>query len=797
MDLTSSLYGAGAYIRLDGSSTTTGIIPFALGTYYPDEAYALFGGISSSDFAAQVGVSDTTFYIIGGGEGGFNLNNNGVNLQFIAGAGGQGGDYQGGRAWIQGGQGHGNGRGGAVYLVGGSPEPATFGAYGWVTVGDAVFQPSYIPADTNRYKSLWVQGNFEADLISFLTDIVCYGNGQWFGNHLYQSGSAITLAESVQVHVGDNNSSLGRLILSWDGGDSQVGFRDEDGYVSGGYKFLFEPALIVNTAQSQFSVFGGTPTLTTPTNTTNLISAGQTFAGSALTTPTRALIVESLFVGGVNDNNSHSGLLINHAISGANTLTLATSDGGSNGVKVNYRHAGSTTVSLATSLDITATHASSGNTTNLIGINVEVPVNASTGKPTNWYGIKLPTSGAGFVTTNAYGIFLQTIKSGFPAWFDVAAECFFREAGCKIYSSAALTLDFVATTTANITAGTTINFAISAATQLSVTSNNLTFAQGAAKTFSIAQKAAASTTGDALTVAAGQHGAGTDISGGALNLSAGASSGAGSGAAVNIRLSKPGLSGSSTVSQTTLVTFSYTSTNASQMLFNTDTSNKSILVGRVTSGGARTLTVQGGGATTGGSNLNGGTLDLNGGIATGTGTSQVRFGVAGGGGSGTSDSNPAITMTLTKQQLDFENGANDTFINWATNRVLKLGANAVNVLNISDSTETVFNEDSNNIDFRMEGDTDANLFFLDASVDRIGISVNTPAHKFDVNGMVNTPGTTGNTYRWNAASTAPATTATPVFTAYYGGNTNALGDPTGWVLVNIAGTDRKIPFYAV
>ncbi|MDD5015969.1 MAG: hypothetical protein PHW73_12900, partial [Atribacterota bacterium] len=41
--------------------------------------------------------------------------------------------------------------------------------------------------------------------------------------------------------------------------------------------------------------------------------------------------------------------------------------------------------------------------------------------------------------------------------------------------------------------------------------------------------------------------------------------------------------------------------------------------------------------------------------------------------------------------------------------------------------ETTFNENAADIDFRIEGDTDANLFFLDASADAIGIGTNAPA----------------------------------------------------------------------
>lgn len=44
-------------------------------------------------------------------------------------------------------------------------------------------------------------------------------------------------------------------------------------------------------------------------------------------------------------------------------------------------------------------------------------------------------------------------------------------------------------------------------------------------------------------------------------------------------------------------------------------------------------------------------------------------------------------------------------------------------------------------------------------------------------------------------ASAPSTSATPTFTSYYGGNTNALGDPVRWVSVNILGTVYKIPLY--
>jgi hypothetical protein len=46
----------------------------------------------------------------------------------------------------------------------------------------------------------------------------------------------------------------------------------------------------------------------------------------------------------------------------------------------------------------------------------------------------------------------------------------------------------------------------------------------------------------------------------------------------------------------------------------------------------------------------------------------------------------------------------------------------------------VFNDSGADVDFRVEGDTDANLLFVDASTDRVGVGTNTPAVKFDIVG---------------------------------------------------------------
>ena len=67
-------------------------------------------------------------------------------------------------------------------------------------------------------------------------------------------------------------------------------------------------------------------------------------------------------------------------------------------------------------------------------------------------------------------------------------------------------------------------------------------------------------------------------------------------------------------------------------------------IGAGTSGGG--LTVQAGGAISGGTNYNGGNLTLASGVATGTGTSSINFQTASAGASGTADATPTTKMTI-------------------------------------------------------------------------------------------------------------------------------------------------------
>jgi len=49
------------------------------------------------------------------------------------------------------------------------------------------------------------------------------------------------------------------------------------------------------------------------------------------------------------------------------------------------------------------------------------------------------------------------------------------------------------------------------------------------------------------------------------------------------------------------------------------------------------------------------------------------------------------------------------------------------------SSEVVFNDAGNNYDFRVEGDTDANLLFVDASADAVGIATSSPSSLLHLN----------------------------------------------------------------
>jgi hypothetical protein len=63
--------------------------------------------------------------------------------------------------------------------------------------------------------------------------------------------------------------------------------------------------------------------------------------------------------------------------------------------------------------------------------------------------------------------------------------------------------------------------------------------------------------------------------------------------------------------------------------------------------------------------------------------------------------------------------------------------------NLTVNKATVLNESGGDNDTRIEGDTDANLFFADASTDRVGIGTSSPSNKLTVSGNADVTGNLG------------------------------------------------------
>jgi len=94
----------------------------------------------------------------------------------------------------------------------------------------------------------------------------------------------------------------------------------------------------------------------------------------------------------------------------------------------------------------------------------------------------------------------------------------------------------------------------------------------------------------------------------------------------------------------------------------------------------------------------------------------------------------------------------------------------------------VFNENGANVDFRVEGDTDANLIFADASADYVGIGTSSPATKTEISGASGLSTGTGTTIALRLSDTstdggANTWNTTQQFTAvqFYSADTSGVG----------------------
>ena len=89
----------------------------------------------------------------------------------------------------------------------------------------------------------------------------------------------------------------------------------------------------------------------------------------------------------------------------------------------------------------------------------------------------------------------------------------------------------------------------------------------------------------------------------------------------------------------------------------------------------------------------------------------------------------------------FHSGDTDTKITF-TNDDINITVGNVNMLDFTEDTnnEITFNEAGVDVDVRMEGNTDQNLFLLDAGNDKVGIGTATPGEKLEVVGNISASG---------------------------------------------------------
>jgi hypothetical protein len=94
-----------------------------------------------------------------------------------------------------------------------------------------------------------------------------------------------------------------------------------------------------------------------------------------------------------------------------------------------------------------------------------------------------------------------------------------------------------------------------------------------------------------------------------------------------------------------------------------------------------------------------------------------------------------MTGDLTIPDKIIHSGDTNTAIRFPSDDTFAVETNGTEKIRAT-STAVVVNESGLDQDFRVEGDTLANLVFVDASTDRVGVNTATPATLLDVNGTV-------------------------------------------------------------
>jgi hypothetical protein len=105
---------------------------------------------------------------------------------------------------------------------------------------------------------------------------------------------------------------------------------------------------------------------------------------------------------------------------------------------------------------------------------------------------------------------------------------------------------------------------------------------------------------------------------------------------------------------------------------------------------------------------------------------------------------------------------------------------------LNTSGAVVFNDAGADVDFRVEGDTEANLLFVDASADAVGIGTSSPTEKVTVTG--NMTSTAGGTFYING--TAPGAVAAPTYSFVSDTDTGMWRPMVNTLGFSTAGTER-------
>jgi hypothetical protein len=101
--------------------------------------------------------------------------------------------------------------------------------------------------------------------------------------------------------------------------------------------------------------------------------------------------------------------------------------------------------------------------------------------------------------------------------------------------------------------------------------------------------------------------------------------------------------------------------------------------------------------------------------------------------SGKNDAGETLGMAIFQaSHVDVTDGTEDAKLAISS----RSAGSMVSRLNL-DATETVFNEDSVDVDFRVESDGNANMLFVNAGDDKVGIGTSSPSQSLDVSGSGN------------------------------------------------------------